>query len=1089
MRTRFSTLFDRKFIRYMWTCVFCYALLHGSVCAQITVGSIEGHIYEKGRAPIPLKDVTIALKNNNTGRSARFTTDQSGRYYFANISPDTYTIIISKPGYKTERIANAYIQLGHNSGLDMSLEPESVQLEGVNIVHSPTRSMLSATGIHLQQSMIDALPNIGRSLSDLTRVTPESNNNSFGGANYRYNNITLDGAVNNDAIAFSNSVGGVSGSGQAGTAGSGSRANPYSMDVIKEVQVQLSDYDARLGNATGGTINAVTKSGGNDFHADAYTFFRNGHLVGRSVDAARTKMPSDFSDWQYGLSTSGPIVQKKLFYFVNAELTNRTDPVFFGAGAPNAAITEQDGGRIAAHLMNKYKYNPGNYTQPYTIGQHSEKFFLRLDYNISDKHQFMLRTNVTFGRADNLERSSSQIQFGSAQFTQHTRQTNTVIELKSNLSSAWNNQFIASYVHVHDFRDFPRYNGVAAPFIEINGATQIWLGTWREASVYDQRQRTIEMTNNITYKANKHFFTLGTHNELYFIQYGFLNAWNGRWEYASIDDFLKDQPSRIRGTYHLDPTKNTLAAGRNEPASQFNMNFLSVYAQDEISFNRYYSLLVALRVDVPFVGQRPPLYDKLTHTVRRGFPSPRTIEHRPFSSFDNKWFAYAALSPRVSFVYKPLGNSSVVIRGGSGIFVGRMPLAWLGYAYANTGLSYGNIDYRNREETTISLAMDPEKLIDTIRRISPSATTQRQIDLVDNNFKLPTVWRSSLSVQWKLPRQYMLNVAATFNKTIYDVFFQQINQIDSTSYFSTGPTRSPVYGKGSHNSHFTTVFLLSNTNQGHRYNLSATLSKTFAPLHLGGIMVKAYAQTSYTYGRSFDMANGVRNSMQSNYEYNPSISPNDKNTDVSFSNFDLRHRFVSVVNVQWIWTGSHTTTVSVFSSSQSGSPYTWVYGNSNRIFNARNNAALVYVPAHESEIAFNNNHNQQWKAFNDFVEKDPYLRSRRGKYTERNGARTPWNHILDLKFVHKYTLKTAKRIHTMKFHYTINNLLNLLDNTKGWVYFVPNTNNATLPLLVGTGKVDQAKNTPQLRFPSPRTYTVDAISSRWQMQLGVQYSF
>lgn len=1060
-----------------------------SLQAQITTSSIEGYVYNTHKQPLSNAQVTLIDERTNLKFSIH--SDDKGHLYLNNINPGNYTIIIEKEGFMREELHHITLKLGENNDMDFSLNDKSETLEGVEITHTKKKPLQRVGSTSVNEKLIHDMPNISRSLSDLTRLTPESNNNSFAGANYRYNNITLDGAVNNDAIGFSNSIGGVSGSGQAGTAGSGSRANPYSMDVIKEIQVQLSDYDTRVGNAVGGTVNAVTKNGGNTFHADAYLFFRNAALVGRSNDNKREKMPPNFHDYQYGVSFNGPIIKNKLFYFANIEITQRQDPVFFGAGDPNAAITREEGQKIVDHLKSKYNYDPGNFTSPFSIAAQSYKGFLRLDWHISSKHQWMIRSNYTYGFGDNLERSTSQIQFGSTNFKQVTQQINTVTELRSQFSKRWSNKLIASFIRVHDFRDFQGTDGQTSKnpsaFIEINDGRQIWFGTWREASVYDQLQHTLEFSDHLSYKLNKHKFTLGTHNEFYFIQYGFVNAWNGRWQYNSIQNFLDDKPTRIRATYNIDKEKNTLQNNRQNPAAQFNINFLSLFLQDDFTLNNKLSFLIGLRLDAPVMGSRPYLEPALAQQEN---PSGNTFKTPPaFKSFNNTFLSYVAPSPRFSFTYKPLGNNKWVIKGGSGIFVGRFPLAWLGYAYSNSGNVYGNIDQRydqTKNPTVAPLVINPENLRNTF--VKEGAKPRKQLDLVANNFKLPTIWRSSLGTEIHLPQGWEIQLNAQFNKTIYDVFFQQINQIDNATFLSQGPTQTPIYSSGSYHPDYTTIFLLTNTSQGYRYNVSGSVQKIFSNLHIGSVKAAIMAQTTYTYGRSYDVANGVRNSFQSNYEYNPTISPN--RDILGFSNFDLKHRMTAVLNLSFDWHKAHQTVFSFFYSVQSGQPYSWIY-SSGSFAGARSNTPLAYIPANASEITFKGTEAEktaQWQAFNDFIEKDPYLKSRRGKYAERNGARTPANHILDMKIIHYYSIKTKNRTHRIAFHYTINNLLNLLSGSLGKIYFVPNTNNASLALLKAEG-LSADKQQLELSFKNPPSYTVDALSSRWQMQVGIRYEF
>ncbi|MGF2414920.1 MAG: TonB-dependent receptor, partial [Ferruginibacter sp.] len=249
---------------------------------------------------------------------------------------------------KPEVLENVSLSLGNNPELNVILKADGKSLTEI-VVTGTSRKQIG--GLSVGKAQLNTLPTLGRSLSDFTRLTPQSNNNSFAGTNFRYNNLTVDGAINNDAIGFSNSFGGVSGGGQSGAAGAGTRTNPYSIDVIQEVQVQLSPFDVRLGNFTGGSVNAVTKSGTNNFHGSVYAYGRNQLLTGKSVDGLKTKIGSDFHDYQYGATVSGPIVKNKAFFIVNFEQTRRQEPTFYNAGEPGAAISLSD----AANIYNNLK--------------------------------------------------------------------------------------------------------------------------------------------------------------------------------------------------------------------------------------------------------------------------------------------------------------------------------------------------------------------------------------------------------------------------------------------------------------------------------------------------------------------------------------------------------------------------------------------------------------------------------------------------------------------------------------------------------------------------------------------------------------
>lgn len=1079
--------------------------------AQETTATLSGRVTDSKGAPVD--GATVTTLYEPTGTRAATQTNNKGLFALPNLKPGgPYTITITYVGFDAQKFENINLSLGNNPDLIVDLKNDEKNLQEV-VIQAARRPAVAGLTVGRQQ--LSTLPTLGRSLSDFTRLTPQSNNNSFAGTNFRYNNVTLDGAINNDAIGFSNSFGGVSGGGQSGTAGAGTRTNPYSLDVIQEVQVQLAPYDVKLGNFTGGSVNAVTKSGTNNIHGSVYGYGRTQALVGKSVDGLGTKIGSEFHDYQWGATIGGPIVKNKAFYIFNFEQTRRQEPTFYNAGDPGAAISLADAQTVKNTLISKYGYDPGTYDK-YKIFTNSDKFFGRLDFNLSPKSTLTLRGIYTNGWGNNLERTTTNFQFSSTDFTQYTKNYNVVAELKTRINNNWSNQANVSYVNVHEYRTFP---GTLSPFMDI-GSGAIWAGTWREASIYNMKQRTIEITDNLTYTKGINKFTFGTHNEFYQLTYGFINSWNGRWEYSSPANFTADKPSRIRGAFTTDSKlPNNRESIYNNPPNPYNVSLLSAYAQDEITLNRNFKLTPGLRLDYSAVGNQPAT-DPALNSVVDYYSATPTYTHTPFNRLTNKWLGQATLSPRLGFNWDVNGNQSVVVRGGTGIFVGRVPFAWLGYAYTLNGTTYGNIDYRTPPSgQTVPLAVNPLYLRDTITKYGGGgASSTREVDIIDNNFKLPTIWRSNVAVDFKFGKGYKLTLDALYTKTLYDVKFQQINIKDSgVQYYSTGPTQSPVYVSGNAGKLYTAysnVYLLTNTTQGYRYNLTAQLTKANTS---SGRFSNNWS-LAYTYGVSKDISNGIRNSFQSNYELNPSVVSN--NPSLAYSNFDLRHRIVATVGGTFAWNKMNATSLAFFYAGQSGAPYSVIYASSGAPFNNAANANLPYIPKDQSDIRLVDRGSytaaQQWADLNAFIEGDSYLKTRRGQYAERNGLRTPWNHELDLKLKHEFKLSKTDRSKSLEISFDLFNVLNLLNNNWGHITFVTNVNNYTVNLLTfaaynvdanGKPVAVPSNGTAQYAIGRPSTgyqptfmfnkptgvngqyYTVDPINSRWQGQLGVKFNF
>ena len=1065
--------------------------------AQETTSTLSGVITDSKGAPV--NGASIIVKHEPTGYSSGTQSNTKGIFILPNLKPGgPYTVTISFTGFATQTLDNINLSLGNNPDGNVTLKPDDKNLKEV-VVTGSRKGV--GSGLTVGRVQMNTLPSIGRSLSDFTRLTPQSNNNSFAGTNFRYNNLTIDGAINNDAFGFSNSAGGTSGGGQAGAAGSGTRTNPYSLDVIQEVQVQLAPYDVKLGNFTGGSVNAVTKSGTNDFHGSVYGYGRNQSLVGKSVDGLKTKIGSDFHDYQFGATIGGPIIRNKAFFIFNYEQTRRQEPSFYNVGDPGAAMTAAEGQQIASQLQTKYGYDPGSYLGAYKIFTNSDKLFGRLDFNLNSKNILTVRGIYTNGSGNNLERSSTNFQFGSTDFTQHTKNLNLTAELKSKFSSTLSNQFNVSYINVHEYRDFP---GTLAPYIDIDNG-RITLGTWREASIYNLKQRTIEISDNVTLTKGIHKFTFGTHNEFYNLTYGFINSWNGRWEYSrGVNSFLADNPSRVRGAFTTNPkVPNDRNSLFNSPPNPFSIALMSVYGQDEISISSRFKLSPGIRLDYSYAGTQPSL-DPAINTTNPSYQSPNpTYTNTPFNQLTGKLPSRVAISPRLGFNFDVKGNQSIVIRGGTGIFTGRVPFAWYGYAYTLNGGTYGNIDWNGiGSGTTVPLAINPYGLKDTVTKYGGATrSSTREIDIFDNNFKLPTIWRSSIAADFKFGKGYKLTLDVLYTKTIYDVKYEQINLKDSVQYFSSGPTQTPVYVGGKYNSQFSNVYFLTNTKEGYRYNLTAQISKVTNNIKLGTHALNLNWSAAYTYGYSKDVTNGIRNSWESSYNVNPSIVPS--NSALAYSNFDLRHRIVATLSGTFVWNQTNATSLSFFYGGQSGNPYSLVYQSAP--FGNGSNAPLPYIPKNQSDINLRDNGTytaaQQWTDLSAFIEGDKYLKTRKGQYAERNGLRTPWVHDIDMKIMHEFRLSKTNKQHTLQISFDVLNVLNLINNSWGHVNFVTNLNNYTVNFLKFVNDANnKAAGTPAsgyqptFNFVKPtgidnHYYTLDPINSRWQGQLGVKYTF
>ncbi len=1073
--------------------MFLLLMLPFAVLGQETSGTLNGTVYDAAGAPLP--GASVVAIHQPSGTRYATSADAKGRYYLPNLRiGGPYSVEALMISMKTDRKEAITIRLGSAILLNFALADQVQQLGEVSIQATKRAAQASTYGAgkNISAEQLKNMPTVSRSITDVTRLVPQSSkDNSFGGSNFRYNNVTIDGAINNDAIGFSPSLGGQSGT--SGMAGSSTRTNPVSLDAIEDMQVYLAPYDVKIGNFTGGSVNAVTRSGTNTLNGSVYGFGRNATLTGKDKVGSLGKMNKDFYDYQTGFRIGFPIIKNKLFFFSNEEITKRRDPSQLLAGSPETAniLSASDAKAISE----------ANFVQAGTAGQFntyskSHKFFNRLDWNINDQHQLAIRNNTIISEATHMDRDQQDFRFSSMGFLQKNNQSSTVAELKSRFNNQLSGNLLAGYTMVNDSRDPLSDPGL--PQVQIAGrtpGTTIYLGTDREASIFNMKQRTLELTGNLNWNLGKHTLTFGTHNEFYNISYGFVNAWNGRVDYLSIEDYLNNNPYRVRGAYGYENNNRDYLL--HHPSAKFNVNLYSAYFQDEIRVSDKLKVIPGLRADMTYLPERPELSDK-TRTALEDPYFGTTYTYTPLRRITNHFLNKVQLSPRVGFRYDWMGDQSLILRGGSGLFTGRIPMAWLAYAFYNTGDRFGGFDQKADQKPFVPgsnpLAGGPNGIADFIQQngavINNPNSGKTQIDLIDNGFVMPQVWRTSFGMDYSTADQWKFSLEAIYTKNVKDVLFQQLNVQDNPVYYAYDKQRQqPVYS-GTVDPRFSNTYLLSNTSKGYRYSLTGTISKNIATV--------LQASVAYTYGQSKDLSNGVRNSMESNWQLNQSLVPN--NPGLANSNFDIRHRIVSTISYLKDWRNAGKTNISLFFSAQSGSPFTYGIVN-NSIQGLPQQLSLAFIPEPGEAIHYFQDRIlagntitavQQADQFNAFVDADEYLSSRRGQFTERNKGRTPWNIQADLHISHDLFVAADKK-QFITLTADVMNLTNLISKNWGIQYFSPNTFNSTssvglTPVLFPASQ--NAGGYPLYEFNAPgKPYSIDYYGSRSQVQFGLRYTF
>ncbi|HZG25183.1 MAG TPA: TonB-dependent receptor, partial [Chitinophagaceae bacterium] len=625
-------------------------------------------------------------------------------------------------------------------------------------------------------------------------------------------------------------------------------------------------------------------------------------------------------------------------------------------------------------------------------------------------------------------------------------------------------------------RDYRSIYGSVFPSIEITrGSGIVQLGSDRSSVANELDQDIIEITDNLKLFKGKHTFTLGTHNEFFKFRNLFINNVNGRWRFASLNDFYNNNPRQLDVTYSNVP-------GDLRPAAKFSAAQLGFYVQDEIQVNPQFRLTAGLRLDVPVIGDNPS-YNRVVDSTFKG-------EYNT----SNTPTGQLLWSPRVGFNYDIKGDQKLILRGGAGVFTGRVPFVWISNQFSNTGVLLNTISQTSSATSPVNggRGFEPDP-----NRQSTLGTPGRtfETNIIDKNFKLPQVARFNLALDAKLPWGINATVEGIYSKTINNILYKDVNLaapvgfVDTT--FNRGFDRRIAYSTSTNaggrriNPSITNAILITNTNKGYSYNVSLQLSKSWK---------NGFASLAYNHNDATEINSGASSTALSNWEFVQVVGdPN--NPPLATTNYALTHRIIGVFTYNLNYTKYMRSSVSFFYSGNSGYKVTYlVNGDLNNDGRFMND--LLYVPRNPSEIKFVDFLNadntvrytaaQQSAAFDAFVSNDKYLSKRRGMYTERNGSSNPWEHVVDMRFTQDFFITVKENKHTLQFTFDVFNLTNLLNKDWGRQYTVTNQAFTLLTTVNRTGNVSPGRGYNFTIGQDP--FTV-AFGSRFQGQLGLRYSF
>jgi hypothetical protein len=1060
-----------------------------------TTAAISGTVYDENDQPLP--GATVVAVHEPTGTQYGNTTNTEGRFRLANMQVGgPYTVAVTFIGYQANTKDNITLTLGQTLNLTFGLAEQTTQLEGVEVIGSQndvfdgTRTGQQTV---LDQQQINEIPTISRAIGDFARFNPLANISentdgfeiSLGGQNNRYNSIYIDGAINNDVFGLAGS----------GTNGGQTGVQPISIDAIEQFQVNVAPFDVRQSGFTGGAINAVTRSGSNDFEGSAYYLWRNEALAGNNpiVDEGEEPEPlPDFTARTYGFRLGGPIVRDKLFFFVNVELQRDETPQPFDFSTYEGEATRAEIDQLVNKVQQDYGYDVGTFNNN-TAFLDSDKILAKLDWNINQNHKLTLRHSYL--DAANLEARSSStrnINFlnGSEYFISNTN--STALEVRSNFGNNFSNKLIIGATIVRDDRD---PFGASFPTVQIRDGNDgnIEFGAERFSTANLLNQDVITLTNDFEWYKGNHTITIGTHNEYFNAGNLFIRNNYGRYRVDSLSQFLVEG-NPVVGRFERSYSQvDNLVGDESAAIADFRSFQFGLYVQDEYQVTSNLRLTGGLRIDVPFfLDDQPVNQDFVNNTAPLIEQVGYDLRGATTGSFIDPQLLF---SPRFGFNWDVKGDQATQLRGGLGVFTSRLPLVWPGGAYNNYGFNIG--EYFDRNVTfNPDVNSQPPGEINT-----NNPTPSGQIDLFAEDFRLPQVFKASLAVDQKLPGGLIGTIEGLFTSNINNVFYQNLNLRPAVSNLAGTPDNRPIFDgddpRDLIDSTYTGVYLARNTQKGYAYNLVVQLSKPFT----NGFS----ADVSYTYGDAFSVLDGTSSQNNSQWRGYQNVEGRNVEGDPQRSAFSLGHRVLAQAAYQVSYFGGlMSSSLSLIYNGQSGRPFSYVYGADNQNFvndGGFSDSELIYVPTSRDEIVLVDRTDrdgnvtatpeQQWAALNNFIEGDPYLSNNRSEYAERNVARTPWEGAIDLRFLQNFNLGQ----NTLQLSVDIFNFSNLLNNEWGRKYFVGNSNYSLIDFqgfqdgtTIPTYTVDD--NILDGEEPWDDNIDVEGFrSSIWQMQLGLRYIF
>ena len=1106
-------------------------LIAGTVAyAQVTTSSLSGRVVDQNGEPVV--GAAVVAQHEPSGTIYGAVTNADGRYTIQGMRPGgPYEVDFTCLGYQDAIYTGVTLQLAETFALDAKIAESTEMLQGT-VVIADASSKFNAqerTGAvtNIASAQISAMPTVSRSITDVTRLSPYGGNGmSFAGSDGRTANFTVDGANFNNNFGLSDALPG--------------GGNPISIDAIEEMQVVISPYDVRQTNFIGGGVNAITKSGTNTFRGTAYIYHQNENMRGDAVDGEQIAGARDKDrSTVYGLTFGGPIIKNKLFFFINAEMTKKPTVVNRWRGSENGVPDENnyisrtslaDLERVSNFASTEYGYSTGSWTN-FPANESNYKILARLDWNITNNHHLALRYNYTGNTYWNSPNASSMdggtrsaysrmsqysMSFANSMYSMNNTVHTWSLDLNSRLTDNMSNQFLATFSKLDDIRGT---NSAEFPFIDIldgSGDTNNYMALGYELFTWNNAvHNTIaNVKDDLTWYLGNHKLTAGINFEYQMADNQYMRNGTGYYRYNSVDDFINGAtPEVVCLTYGYDKNGQVEAA----PAARVQFYKAGLYAQDEWNATDKFKLTYGVRMDGLFFNNG----DLLTNNAIKALSYyPKAYNYQETHIDTGMWpSAKVTFSPRVGFTWDVLGNKSLKVRGGTGLFSGRLPLVFFTNMPTNGGLvqyqaqlgpstKYNNLPaavkekYDSMEDVmaafhgglvrdangNVNTAALRSKLIemgfpDTVS--SDSGTVPSSISAVDPKFKMPQVWKTSLAIDYTFPTSFPFSITAEgiFNKTINAASISDWSMLPVEGFARwNGADNRPIYPSSFRST--TKAFVLENTSKG--YGWSANVTMNMQPAQWISLMA------AYTHTVNKEITGLPGSAAESAFTYVPTAAgPN----------------YIPLHNSQYVT--PDRIVASATAHDKGGNHYSLIYeawrggfAASYMLKNDMNgdgyNYDALYIPTDkqvvDNEFRFVSNDDRD--RFMEYVHNNPYLSKHQGQYAEAYSLYSPWVHRLDFSYKHDFTVKIGQTTNTLQLSLDVKNILNLFNSSWGVSkYLNPDVSTSNTEARILQYESTDAEGYPVFSTPkkingSTQTWVpYHTLGQCWYASIGIKYLF